>query len=70
MVNLSMIPIADYVSLIENKLFIEPSYVILDKILNNLSVYLDSYVREDIGDALRSRILLIIYRELINVADG
>lgn len=62
MVNLSMIPVADYVALIENKLFIDQSYVILDKILNNLSVYLDNYVREDIGNTLRSRILLVIYR--------
>lgn len=41
----------------------------MDKILSNLATYLDNFVSVDIGNSLRSKVLQIIYSQLIAVAD-
>jgi Gpi18-like mannosyltransferase len=70
MVNLSYVPILDYIALIEDKLFSEPSNFILEKILENLYSCLEEFIAADVGYALRSKIFQRIYKELQIVADA
>jgi hypothetical protein len=69
MVNLSIIPIIDYASFIKEKLFLEPSTLILDKILDSLFFFLDKFIDESLGNMLRSSFCQLIYEELQTTDD-
>jgi aminopeptidase N len=69
MVNLSLIPIIDYVGFVKEKLFLEPSTFILEKILESLLFFLDKFIDQDLGNMLRSSVCQLIYQELQTTAD-
>ena len=69
MVNLSLVPLLDYVELIQKKLFVEPYNFLLDKLLQNLNFCLQNFIDVNSGQVYQSMVLQSIYEALVNVVD-